>query len=307
MVNSSAYNIMFEGLYSVLVTPFQTRGELDEASLERLVEFYLQRDVQGLVTLSVLGEEAELTLAERLRIVKIILKQVKGRVPVVVGVSGETTSAIQFGHQMAALDVEGLLIIPPSLSSSEQIKQHYQAIGAATQLPLVILDYPPLTGKLSVDFLQSLMEEVKYVQAIKLEEEPTAQKIHQLRAVIGDKLHILGGLGGLHCLPELQAGSNGLMTGYAYPEHLVKIINSFDEGQLAAATQAYENCLPLLQYEQKWGLAVRKEILRRRGVISSAKVRTAAVVINEQIHKDLDKLLSTVDSEIGGLFTSQCS
>lgn len=282
---------MFKGLYSVLITPFHTNGQLDEASLKRLVEFYLQIDIQGLVILSVLGEEAQLTPAERLHVAEIIFKQVKGRVPVVVGVSKETTSAVQFGQRMAALGAAGLLIIPPSFSHLEQLKQHYQAIGAATQLPLVILDYPPLTGKLPVVFLQSLVEEVKYVQAIKLEEEPTPPKVHQLRTVIGKKLSIFGGLGGLFCLKELQAGSDGLMTGFAYPEHLLTIINYFHSGNLSAAIKEYENYLPLLRYEHKWGLVARKEILRRRGVISSAQVRTTSVQINEQIQKELEMLI----------------
>jgi 4-hydroxy-tetrahydrodipicolinate synthase len=272
---SSINRIKFQGLYGVLVTPFQLDGELDEESLERLVEFYLDKQVHGLVTLSVLGEEAQLTQSERKRVAEIVLKQVNNRVPVVVGVSGEASVAIPFGLQMAVLGAKGLLVVPPIFPSIEQVKQHYQAIGTATELPLVILDYPPLTGKLPVQFLQNLVEEVEQVQAIKLEEEPTSEKIRQLRALTGDKLYILGGLGGLHCLGELQAGSDGLMTGYAYPEHLVTIIDYFRKGQLAAATKEYQLWLPLLRHEQKQGLALRKELLRRRGVISCAKVRAS--------------------------------
>ncbi|MBD2195025.1 MULTISPECIES: dihydrodipicolinate synthase family protein [Calothrix] len=273
MENFFTQSPLLPHLYAVLVTPFQAEGELDEASLERLVEFYIQKKVHGLAILTVLGEEAKLTPKERLRVAQIVFKQVKNRVPVVVGVSGTAESAAKFGLQMSALGAKGLLVVPPSFSDTQQVKQHYQKIGIATQMPLVVLDYPALTGKLSVSFLASLVEEVEQVQAIKLEEEPTFEKIRHLRNSLGDRLGIFGALGGVHCLPELQAGSHGLMTGYAYPEHLLQIMDHFRQGELVAADQEYERCLPLLKHEYQGGLAVRKEILQRRKIIALAKVR----------------------------------
>ncbi|MBD2163350.1 dihydrodipicolinate synthase family protein [Calothrix membranacea FACHB-236] len=277
MDNFFTQNYLSPNLYAVLVTPFKVKGELDEASLERLVEFYIHKKVHGLAILTVLGEEAKLILQERLRVAQIVFQQVKNRVPVVVGVSGKADAAAKFGLQMAALGAKGLLVVPPSFSDSQQVKQHYQEIGIATQMPLVILDYPPLTGKLSVDFIASLVEEVEQVQAIKLEEEPTHEKILLLRNSIGDRLAIFGALGGLNCLPELQAGSHGLMTGYAYPEHLLTIMDYFHRGELLAAAQEYQRCLPFFRYEYQGGLAVRKEILRNRDIISSAKVRHCSI------------------------------
>jgi 4-hydroxy-tetrahydrodipicolinate synthase len=292
MVNSFVSNLLFQGLYAVLVTPFQNGRELDEQSLENLVEFYLQKKVSGIVTLSVLGEEAELTLTERLHVAEIVLKKVNNIVPVIVGVSGEISSAVEFSTQVSALGTSGFLVLSPAFSTPEQVKQYYQVIGKTTQKPLVILDYPPLTGKLSVDFIKSLVEEVEQVQAIKLEDEPTPQKIRELRVVVGDRLHILGGMGGLYSLLELQAGSEGLMTGFAYPEHLVNIINYFQKGELATASKEYERWLPLLKLEHQGGLALRKLILQRRGVISSAQTRVPTAVIHEGMLKEL-QLLTT--------------
>ncbi|MBD2339700.1 dihydrodipicolinate synthase family protein [Calothrix sp. FACHB-156] len=277
MENFFTKNYLSPKLYAVLVTPFKAQGELDTASLKRLVEFYIQKKVHGLAILTVLGEEAKLTPQERLRVAQIVFQQVKNRVPVVVGVSGKADVAAKFGLQMAKLGAKGLLVVPPSFSDTQQVKQHYQEVGIATQMPLVILDYPPLTGKLSVDFIASLAEEVEQIQAIKLEEEPTPEKIWLLRNRIGDRLAIFGALGGLNCLPELQAGSHGLMTGYAYPEHLLTIMDYFHRGELLAAAQEYQRCLPFLRYEYQGGLAVRKEILRNRDIISSAKVRHCSI------------------------------
>ncbi|MBU7586153.1 MAG: dihydrodipicolinate synthase family protein [Nostoc sp. TH1S01] len=277
MENFFTQHPLLPNLYAVLVTPFQADGELDEASLERLVEFYIQKKVHGLAILTVLGEESKLTTQERLRVAEVVLQQTKNRVPIIVGVSGKADSAAKFGIQMSALGAKSLLVVPPSFSDTQQVKQHYQEIGIATQMPLVVLDYPPLTGKLSVNFLETLVEEVEQVQAIKLEEEPTPEKIRLLRNSLGDRLGIFGGLGGLNCLPELQAGSHGLMTGYAYPEHLLTIMDYFRRGELVKATQEYQRCLPLLQYEYQGGLATRKESLQDRKIIFCAKVRSFGI------------------------------
>lgn len=144
--------------------------------------------------------------------------------------------------------------MPPSQSGLDNTIAHYQAIEAASGVPIAILDYPPMTGKLSVSFLKTLVEEVKEIQGIKLEDTPTPVKIAQLRDALGSRLGILGAMGGLHCLPELEAGSDGLMTGYAYPEHLVGILNRFQSGDLAGAAADYARFLPLLECEQKYGL-----------------------------------------------------
>lgn len=295
MLNSFQCSITFQGLYAVLVTPFNQEKQLDEQSLERLVEFYLQKQASGIVTLSVLGEEAELTLTERLRVVEIVLKKVNNIAPLIVGVSGELSSAIELSTHVATLGASGFLVIPPNNYTPEQVTQYYRVIGTTAQKPLVILDYPPLTGNLSINFIQSLLDSVEQIQAIKLEDEPTPEKIRELRAVIGGRLQILGGMGGLYALPELQAGSQGLITGYAYPEHLVKIINYFNKGDLAIATKEYERCLPLLKLEQQVGLSLRKKILQHRGVISSSQTRVASKVISEQTQKELELILNEQD------------
>ncbi|MBD2494475.1 dihydrodipicolinate synthase family protein [Nostoc sp. FACHB-280] len=289
------HNFLAPNLYAVLVTPFNTKGELDEISLEKLVEFYIQKQVHGLAILTVLGEESKLTTQERLRVAEVVLRQVKNRVPVVVGVGGKADSAANFGVKMSELGAKGLLVVPPKFSDIQKVKKHYQEIGITTQMPLVVLDYPPLTGKLSVNFLETLVEEVEQVQAIKLEEEPTFEKIRLLRNSLGDRLGIFGGLGGINCLPELQAGSHGLMTGYAYPEHLLTIMEYFRRGKLVEATQEYERYLPLLQYEYQGGLAVRKAILKHREIIFCAKIRSYG--INECSSRGIENNVNICNSK----------
>ncbi|HIK33598.1 MAG TPA: dihydrodipicolinate synthase family protein [Oscillatoriales cyanobacterium M4454_W2019_049] len=287
---------MFQGLYAVLVTPFQENGEVDETSVDRLVEFYLEHNVSGLVTLSVMGEGLQLTDDEKMRVARRVVRRTGDRVPVVVGINNrEATTAAQFARRVVDLGVSGLLVMPPSQPGLETAITHYRTIADAAPVAIAILDYPPLTGKLPVPFLKALVEAVDAIRGIKLEDTPTPAKIQQLRNAVGSRLQILGAMGGLHCLPELEAGSNGLMTGYAYPEHLVDILNQFQSGDVAGAIATYSQWLPLLECEQKYGLALRKESLRQRGAIASAKVRMSGVTMNNNIRLELDRVLKQLE------------
>lgn len=283
---------LFEGLYAVLVTPFEENGDLDEASIDRLIDFYLERQVSGLVILSVMGEGLELTEDEKMRVARRVVARARDRLPVVVGINDpNTVVAAQFGQRVVDLGVSGLLVMPPSQSGIEQLIAHYRTIATATQGAIAILDYPPMTGKLPVSSLKTLVEEVEQIQAIKLEDTPTPLKIQQLRNAVGSRLRILGAQGGLYCLPELEAGSDGLMTGYSYPEHLVGILNQFQAGDLVGATADYTRWLPLLECEQRYGLAVRKELLKQRRVISSSTLRRCSVTINHNVRCELEQIL----------------
>ena len=268
---------MFQGLYAVLVTPFQADGAVDGESFDRLVDFYLDRGAHGLVILSVMGEGPMLLEEERAQVVARVVERVNGRVPVVVGVNEEAEMAARMGRRFIELGASALLVAPPARLASqlEAIFEHYQTIATATKAPLVVLDYPPIVGHLPVSFIQRLTDEIDEVRAIKMEDTPTPTKIEQLRALVGDRLRILGAFGGVHCLQELKAGSDGLMTGYACPEHLIAIMHQFQAGEVAAAELEYTRWLPFLTYEKQFGLGLRKEILRQRGAIATSTVRTA--------------------------------
>ncbi|MGB3556993.1 MAG: hypothetical protein WBA24_00485 [Geitlerinemataceae cyanobacterium] len=149
--------------------------------------------------------------------------------------------------------------------------------------------------RLPVSFLKTLLEEVDPIQGIKLEDTPTPVKIQQLRDAVCSRLRILGAQGGFHCLPELEAGSDGLMTGYSCPEQLVNILNQFQAGDVLGATADYTRYLPVLNCEQKYGLALRKEILRQCGAISSSTLRMSGVTINNTVRLELDRVFRQLE------------
>jgi 4-hydroxy-tetrahydrodipicolinate synthase len=144
--------------------------------------------------------------------------------------------------------------------------------------------------------LARLVEAIPTLTAIKLEEPPSPQKLSQVLALTGDRVAVFGGLGGLFFLEELRRGGRGAMTGYAFPEALVEIYAAHMAGDHQRAAAVFYHHLPLIRFEAQvgLGLGIRKEILRRRGAIQTATVRSPAPAIDAQTWQELDDLLQVV-------------
>lgn len=266
------------GVYNILSTPFHPDGSLDEASLRRLVEATVAAGVDGITILGVAGEAQKLTDAERRRVIEVVIEAVQGRVPVFVGTSRDGTDAtIAASREAEALGAAGVMVAPPTfLQPGPALTEHFRRIGEAIRIPVVLQDYPPVNGvTLSPSAMAELVEAVPAIVTIKLEDTPTPQRIGQTLKLTGDRVTIVGGLGGMYLLDELRAGASGTMTGFAYPEVLVAIWRAWNTGERERAAELYYRALPALVFEgqPKIGLAIRKETQRRRGLIAHATVR----------------------------------
>jgi 4-hydroxy-tetrahydrodipicolinate synthase len=134
------------------------------------------------------------------------------------------------------------------------------------------------------------------VVAVKAEAPPTPPAIATLTARTG--VPVFGGLGGVGLLDELAAGSAGAMTGFSFPEGLKACVDAWQRGGYQAALEAYLRYLPLVNFEAqaRIGLAIRKEALRRRGLIAESRVRAPAPGMPESLEKQLDRHLAAVEN-----------
>jgi 4-hydroxy-tetrahydrodipicolinate synthase len=144
--------------------------------------------------------------------------------------------------------------------------------------------------RLTVDFLASIGDIV-----VKLEDPPTPTKIAALRERV-PAVSILGGLGGIALLEELEAGADGTMTGFAFPEMLVEVVEGYRMSDRSRARRAFEQALPLIVVEAQPGIgvALRKEVLRRRGAIADATVRSPARPLDKTMLAALDRVFASV-------------
>jgi 4-hydroxy-tetrahydrodipicolinate synthase len=297
--------ITWSNIFHILATPFGEDGTLDIEGLPRLVESALATGITGLTILGIAGEAHRLTDEERRRVVERVVKETRGRVPVVVGVSASGTHlATAFARMAREHGADALMVAPPAgLKNLEAVAEYYRTIAAATPLPIVLQDEPVTTQVvMPAPFIARLCEEIAPIEAVKLEEPPTLPKITRLRALFGDRIAIFGGLGGVYFFEELSRGADGAMTGFPYPEALRAIRDQFVAGRRDEARALFYRWLPLIRYETQPGatpgtaVGIRKEILRRRGWIASALVRPPAPPLDPATHAELTELLAAVAS-----------
>jgi 4-hydroxy-tetrahydrodipicolinate synthase len=297
--------IRWAGIFHVMVTPFRGDGAVDREGLPRLVERVLEAGVDGITVLGIAGEAHRLGDEERRRVVEAVVKETRGRVPVVVGVSATGTHlAAAFARTAAEHGADALMVAPPAGQKNlDAVRDYYGAIAEATPLPLVIQDEPVTTQvSMPAPFVARLASELPRAEAVKLEEAPTMPKITRLRALLGGQVAIFGGLGGVYFFEELSRGADGAMTGFPYPEALRQIREHFVAGRRAQAREAFYRWLPLIRYESQPGatpgtsIGLRKEILRRRGWIRAGYVRPPAPALDEATLAELGEVLDAVVS-----------
>jgi 4-hydroxy-tetrahydrodipicolinate synthase len=275
-----------KGVYNILTTPFQPDGSLDEASLRRLTNAIISMGVDGITILGVAGEAQKLTESERARVVATVMEVNAGRVPIVVGASRDGTEpAIAACRAAQEAGAAGVMVAPPTFAQpGPALIEHFRRIGEAIDIPIVLQDYPPVNGvTLSPRAMADLVEAVPAITTIKLEDAPTPQRIAQTLSLTGDRVSMVGGIGGMYLLDELRRGGSGTMTGFAFPEVLLAICRAWERGDQRTAAATYYKYLPIIIFEgqPKVGVAIRKEVLRRRGLIDCARIRQPGLTLDD--------------------------
>ncbi|WP_428375253.1 dihydrodipicolinate synthase family protein [Lichenicoccus sp.] len=300
------------GVFPIAPTPFDTDGRIDFASIERLTAFYREIGSDGMTVLGVLGEAPKLDGVEALDVARCFIRAA-GALPVIVGVSAPGFAAMR-GLALASMEAgaAGVMIAPPNtLRTDDQIASYYR--GAADAIgpgvPWVIQDYPlNFSVVMSPGVIRRIVDENGSCVMLKHEDWPGLEKISALRAAeqvgTGRPISILCGNGGLFLDFETERGADGAMTGYAFPDMLVDLVSLQSDGRRDDAHDLFDAHLPLLRYEQQpgVGLAVRKYVMARRGLIASDTQRNPAARLTPTARAEIDYLLarlSTRDARAG--------
>ena len=281
----TTFNESARGVYLITVTPFASDGALDLDSTDRMVDSYLERGVDGLTILGIMGEATKLSADESRLFAQRVIGRVDGRVPVIVGASAPGFAPMrELTLSVMGMGASGVMVAPaPSLRTDDQIVAYFDMVAETlgADVPWVLQDHPVATGvQMSTGVVLRIMQNCSSCVMLKHEDSPGLAKLGAIRAASarGDvrRLAILAGNGGGLFLPEeLSRGADGAMTGFAYPEMMVSVCRAHAAGDIDAAHDIFDAYLPLARYEQQTGigLAVRKHIMAERGMIASATVR----------------------------------
>jgi 4-hydroxy-tetrahydrodipicolinate synthase len=290
------------GTFAIAPTPFHDDGRVDEASIDRMTDFYFEVGCAGITVLGIMGEAPKLEAQEALDVACRVIKRA-GAAPIIVGVSAPGFAAMRsLARSVMDAGAAGVMIAPlPSLRTDDQIvgyfRQAVEAIGA--DIPWVLQDYPlTLSVQMTPGVIQRIVEDNPSCQMLKHEDWPGLDKITALRGFQKEgtlrPLSILTGNGALFLDFEMERGADGAMTGYAFPDMLVELVKLSQAGRREAAHDLFDAHLPLIRYEQQQGvgLAVRKYVMQRRGIIASNAQRKPGARLSSAGQSEVDYLLS---------------
>ena len=290
-----------KGVYAIATTPFQENGSLDHPSIDRLTDFYQESGCTGITILGIMGEAPKLEPSESRAIIRQVVE--RATVPVIVGVSAPGFAAMRsLARDAMDMGAAGVMIAPtPALRTDEQIIGYFaQAVEAVgTDVPFVLQDYPlTLSVVMSARVMAQIINDHPSCLMLKHEDWPGLEKISKLRAMQAKgelrPVSILCGNGGMFLDFEPERGADGAMTGYGFPDMLVELVGLHAAGRRDEAHDLFDAHLPLIRYEQQLGvgLAVRKHVLMRRGVIACDAQRKPASALTATARAEVDYLLA---------------
>ena len=293
-----------KGVIPIAPTPFHADGRVDDASIDRMADFFLAAGIDGMTILGQLGEAPKLDHQEATAIAARVIK--RANVPIIVGVSAPGFAAMRsLAREVMELGAAGVMIAPPNtLRTDDQIVTYYrqavEAIGA--DVPFVLQDYPlTFTVVMTPNVVRRIVTENESCAMLKHEDWPGLEKITTLRGYERDgsmrHIGILTGNGGLFLDFEMERGADGANTGYAFPEMLVDVVRLSAAGRRDEAHDLFDAHLPYLRYEQQQGalgLAVRKYVLMKRGVLTSDAQRKPGPSLSSEAKAEVDYLLSRI-------------
>lgn len=300
------------GVFIIAATPFADDGSIDYGSIDTLVEFYIEQGVSGLTVLGMMGEAPKLSAEEQHSVAEHFIKRVDGRAPVVVGVSSAgLDNLVSLSQRTMNFGASGVMIAPtPGLGTDEKLISYFDSIFAALgpDIPVCYQDYPQTTGvQISVDCLNQMIARHSSLVMFKHEDCPGLGKLSKIRDASANsdvrRVSVLCGNGGLYLPQEMMRGADGAMTGFAFPEMLVQVVEKFRAGEIDSAENLFDAYLPLARHEQQpgFGLAIRKETLRRRGAIKSAMTRKPGPMASKTDLEELTRLMTRLEHRLEAL------
>lgn len=239
---------MFEGSIVAIVTPF-SRGKVDESALQKLVEFQIDNGTHGIVACGTTGESPTLSHEEHEHVIELIVKMVKGRVPVIAGTgSNSTDEAIRLTRFAKKVGADGSLLVVPYYNKPTQdgLYSHFAGIADKVDIPIILYNVPGRTGvSLSPQTTAKLASSCKNIVGIK-DATGSVQTASKTLALTGLEFTLLSGEDAIN-FPILSVGGRGFITVTANiaPKEVADLYNYYKKGKIDKARDLHYKLLEL--------------------------------------------------------------
>jgi 4-hydroxy-tetrahydrodipicolinate synthase len=289
----------WRGIFPIVITPFTESGELDEASLRRVVRFCIEVGARGLVGPANASEFATLSDDERKRWLEIVVGEAAGQIPVVASTTcGHALPAIALSRFAQEIGADCVMSMPPHVlhPDGEGCYEYYRALSDALEIPVMIQNYNgPIGTPMSPALVARMCRELPRVEYVKEETLPSSRMISATIAAAGMACKgVFGGIAGQYLLDEYRRGAVGNMPACQTTDVLQAVWDRLEAGDEPGARATFNRVLPLISYERQYGVALYKEVMFRRGVIATRVCRAPGRGLDEWDQVELDAILADV-------------
>jgi 4-hydroxy-tetrahydrodipicolinate synthase len=243
-------SLEIRGCGTALVTPFRKDGSVDEAALRRLVQFQLREGIDFLVPCGTTGENPTLEHGEYLGVIRVVLEEAAGKVPIIAGVGGNYTRKIcDLACEVEGLGVQGILSVAPYYNkpTQEGLYQHFKAIAESIDLPVILYNVPGRTASNIEPATVARLAQISNIIGIKEASGSIVQQMEVLNAV-PPGFRVLSG-DDTFTFPLMALGGQGVIctTSNQIPAPMTKLTHLLLDGKYDEARKLHFQLLPLMQ------------------------------------------------------------
>ncbi|MBW8881610.1 MAG: dihydrodipicolinate synthase family protein [Asticcacaulis sp.] len=249
--------IQWRGVFPAVTTQFKEDLSIDYADTQRVIDDLIRDGVTGIIAMGTCGENNSLTADEKRALLQAIVEVVKGRVPVVTGVSELTTPLAQaWARDAEAIGADGLMLLPAMVyvPKPEELVAHFTAVAQQTTLPIMLYNNPPAYRVAITNEVLEALRPIQNIVAIK-ESTPDTRRFTDLHNAFGDRYVVFAGLDDV-AFEGLLLGAQGWVSGLtsAFPQESVMLVKALEAGDIATARDIYRWFLPLLHLDAEHDL-----------------------------------------------------
>jgi 4-hydroxy-tetrahydrodipicolinate synthase len=267
----------FTGAITALVTPFR-RGVVAYDELRRLTEWQIKQGINGVVPVGTTGESPTLDHEEHMEVIRCVIQQARGRVPVIAGTgSNSTDEAVSLTRAAHEAGADAMLLVAPYYNrpTQEGLFRHFSVLAETTDKPIILYSIPGRCGvEISVPVIARLRAKYPHVAHIK-EAGGSVDRVGQIISACGDSVTVLSGDDSL-TLPFMSVGARGVISvaSNLYPKAVAQLAALANRGEYAKALALHRRLYPVFKtiFIESNPVPV-KAAMARAGIIGSDEVR----------------------------------